>query len=119
MKVIRKENADIRTGSTFTGEVVLEEMLFPQQAGGVKFTIVRFADGAVTHWHVHPGEQVLYILEGEGRVGTETEEVLVKAGDVVHTAPGEKHWHGAAPGRAMTHISITTVGSPQWFDAPH
>ena len=80
--------------------------------------IVRFTDGARTHWHVHPGEQVLYILEGEGRVGTEHEEVQVAAGDVVYTPPGEKHWHGAMPGSSMTHISITTVGAPEWFEAP-
>jgi quercetin dioxygenase-like cupin family protein len=58
---------------------------------------------------------VLYILEGEGRVGNESEEVQVRAGDVVYTPPGEKHWHGAAPGHTMTHLSITNVGSPEWL----
>ena len=71
---------------------------------------------ALTHWHAHPGEQILYILEGEGRVGNASEEIRVSAGDVVYTAPGEKHWHGAAPGSSMVHISITNVGSPTWFE---
>jgi len=119
MKLIRKEQADVREGTTFTGDTTLAEMLIPQQEGGVKITIVRFEGGAVTHWHTHPGEQVLYVLEGECRVATETEEVVAYAGDVVHTPPNEKHWHGAAPGTTMVHISITTVGSPTWFDAPH
>ena len=118
MKVIRKQEAEVRQGKTFTGETVLEEMLFPQVPGGIKLTVVRFADGSVTHWHTHPGEQVLYVLEGECRVGTETEEMTLRPGDVVHTPPGEKHWHGAAPGTSMMHISITTVGSPTWMEAP-
>ena len=118
MKLIRQEQAEVRKGTTFTGETTLVEMLYPQQPGGVKFTVVRFEDGSVTHWHTHPGEQVLYVLEGECRVGNETEEIVAHAGDVVHTPPNEKHWHGAAPGTKMVHISITTVGSPKWFEAP-
>lgn len=118
MKLIRKTEADVREGKTFTGETILEEMLMPQQAGGVKVTIVRFQDGAVTHWHTHPGEQVLYVLEGVCRVGNETEEIVAHPGDVVHTAPNERHWHGATPGTKMVHISITTVGSPTWGEAP-
>jgi len=77
---------------------------------------VTFEDGALTHWHEHPGEQILYILEGEGRVGNTSEEIHVAAGDVVYTAPGERHWHGAAPSSSMTHNSITNVGSPAWFE---
>jgi quercetin dioxygenase-like cupin family protein len=61
---------------------------------------------------------VLYILEGVGRVGMEGDQYTVHPGDVIHAAPGERHWHGAAPGENMTHISITTVGSPTWYDAP-
>lgn len=119
MKLVRKGEADVRQGTTFTGSTTLAEMMYPQQEGGVKVTIVRFEDGSVTHWHTHPGEQVLYVLEGECRVGNDTQEFVAYAGDVVHTPPNEKHWHGAAPGTTMVHISITTVGSPQWFDAPH
>jgi quercetin dioxygenase-like cupin family protein len=119
MKVIRKADAEVRKGTTFTGPTTLTEMLNPQQQGGVKVTVVRFEEGSVTNWHTHPGEQILYVLEGECRVSNGHEEVTVHAGDVVHTPPHEKHWHGAAPGTTMVHISITTGGSPQWFDAPH
>ncbi len=118
MKLIRKEEADVRQGTTFTGKTTLAELLFPQQPNGIKITVVRFEDGSVTHWHTHPGEQVLYVLEGECRVGNETEELVAREGDVVHTPPNEKHWHGAARGSSMVHISITTGGAPQWFDAP-
>ena len=75
---------------------------------------VTFRDGACTHWHTHPGEQVLVILEGRGIVGTEAEQVEVQPGDLVYTPPGEKHWQGAAPGQTMVHLSITTVGPAEW-----
>ncbi|MDP9365858.1 MAG: cupin domain-containing protein [Chloroflexota bacterium] len=119
MKVVRAGEVTGEPGTTFTGEVRMARLLAAQQEGGMAVSLVRFADGARTHWHTHPGEQVLYVLEGEGRVGTENgEEVLVFAGDVVHAAPGERHWHGAAAGRSMTHLSVTTLGPPEWFKAP-
>lgn len=116
MKIIRKDDVDIQRGTTFTKTTFLQRMLEMQQPGGMGLTLVTFEDGSVTHWHEHPGEQFLYILEGEGRVGTETEEFSVQAGDVVYSKPGEKHWHGAAPGQTMKHISITTGGAPRWFE---
>ena len=81
-------------------------------------SLVRFEDGARTNWHVHPGEQLLYILEGKGRAGTEGQEMVVKPGDLIYSPPGERHWHGAMPGQAMAHLSVTTVGAPEWFEAP-
>lgn len=69
---------------------------------------VSFAPGARTAWHSHPLGQTLIVTAGVGRVqrwGGPVEEI--RAGDVVRIAPGVKHWHGAAPGSAMTHIAIT------------
>lgn len=116
MKVIRKDEGEVHQGTTFTNEAYLKAVLPAQQEGGVKFTVVTFENGALTHWHEHPGEQILYILEGEGRVGNAEEQVTVSAGDLIYSGPGEKHWHGAAPGQSMTHVSITTVGPPTWYD---
>ena len=118
MKVVRGSEARGEQGVTFTGQTELRRLLGPQQPGGMAVSVVRFEDGARTHWHTHPGEQLLYILEGQGRVGTADEELQVGPGDVVYAAPGERHWHGAAPGQAMTHISVTNVGPPEWFEAP-
>ena len=118
MKVVRGEDVRPEAGTTFTGEARLARLLAAQQPGGMAVSLVRFEDGARTNWHVHPGEQILYILDGEGRVGTEAGEERVAPGDVVYAASGERHWHGAMPGRAMTHLSVTTVGSPEWFEAP-
>jgi quercetin dioxygenase-like cupin family protein len=118
MKIIRGDEHRSMQGETFTGDVTLESVLNPQSEGGMSLSIVHFKDGARTHWHEHPGEQVLFVLEGEGRVGNENEQYTLKPGDVVHEGPGERHWHGAAPGKSMSHISITTKGSPTWFEAP-
>jgi len=118
MKIVRGNEQAPEQGTTFTGEVSLTRLLESQQAGGMAVSLVQFEDGARTHWHTHPGEQVLYVVEGEGRVGTEAGEARIGVGDVVYSPPGERHWHGAAPGRSMAHVSVTTVGAPAWFEAP-
>jgi 4-carboxymuconolactone decarboxylase len=69
---------------------------------------VAFEPGARTAWHSHPGGQTLIVTAGTGRVqrwGDDVQEI--RSGDVVRIAPGQKHWHGAAPQTAMTHIAIT------------
>jgi quercetin dioxygenase-like cupin family protein len=118
MKVFRSNDGEKKSGKTFTGHADLQFQMLPQTEGGIKVTLVTFQEGSRTHWHEHPGEQVLFILKGRGRVGNATEEWEVDPGDIVYTGPGERHWHGALPGESMTHISITNVGSPSWFDAP-
>ena len=69
-----------------------------------------FEPGARTAWHTHPLGQALIVTAGLGRVqraGGPVEEI--RPGDVVWFAPGEKHWHGASPTTAMTHIAIQEV----------
>ncbi len=76
----------------------------PARAGGANVT---FEPGARTAWHGHPLGQTLVVTSGCGRVqhwGGPIEEI--RPGDVIQFAPGEKHWHGAAPTTAMTHIAI-------------
>lgn len=118
MKIVRGYEATREQGGAFTGETGLMRMLGAQQPGGVAVSVVHFADGSRTHWHVHPGEQLLYILAGQGRVGTADGELRVGPGDLVYAAPGERHWHGAIPGQSMTHLSVTNVGPAEWFEAP-
>ena len=118
MKVVRGEEVKQEQVSTFTGATQLMRLLGAQQPGGIAVSLVHFEDGSRTHWHVHPGEQVLYVLDGEGRVGTADEEMHIGPGDVVYAAPMERHWHGAAVGYSMTHLSVTNVGQPEWFEAP-
>jgi quercetin dioxygenase-like cupin family protein len=68
---------------------------------------VRFEPGARTAWHTHPLGQTLHITAGVGRVQTSAARSgRFDAGDTIWIPPGEKHWHGAAPNMAMTHIAM-------------
>jgi quercetin dioxygenase-like cupin family protein len=68
---------------------------------------VTFEPGARTAWHTHPLGQTLIITAGLGRVQREGLDIeLIRPGDIVWIAPHEKHWHGASPDCAMTHIAI-------------
>ena len=91
----------------FTGTVRIDplfQLSDPARAGGGSVT---FEPSARTAWHSHPLGQILIVTAGCGwvqRWGGPIEEI--RPGDVVSIAPGEKHWHGAAPTTAMTHIAI-------------
>ncbi len=89
----------------FTGPVRLD-MPF-EGSGALAGATVTFEPGARTHWHTHPLGQTLLVTVGRGRVqreGGTIEEIA--SGDIVHVAADERHWHGAAPDTAMTHIAI-------------
>jgi quercetin dioxygenase-like cupin family protein len=116
VKVVRSNEGDEKSNYNSTGPATLRPQLTRQKKGGLQITMVSFSEGARTNWHDHPGEQALYILSGKGRVGNGDEEWEVKPGDIIYTDAGEKHWHGAFPGEKMTHLSITTVGAPNWYD---
>jgi quercetin dioxygenase-like cupin family protein len=91
----------------FTGAVRIDplfQVTDPARAAGAS---VSFEPGARTAWHTHPLGQTLIITSGSGwvqREGGPVEEV--NPGDVIWFPPGEKHWHGATPTKAMTHIAI-------------
>ncbi len=91
----------------FTG-VVRIDPLFPVSAPArAAGNAVSFEPGARTAWHTHPLGQVLIVTMGCGRTQREGGPIEeIRPGDVVVFAPGEKHWHGAAPTTAMTHIAI-------------
>ncbi len=91
----------------FTG-VVRIDPLFPAAAPArAAGNLVTFEPGARTNWHTHPLGQTLIVVSGLGRVQREGGAVEeIRPGDVVCFAPGEKHWHGAAPDVAMSHIAI-------------
>ncbi len=79
---------------------------------------VTFQRGGRTHWHTHSGEQVLYFLEGCGRVQVRGEPAIDAApGDVARIPAETEHWHGAHPDepQAMTHLAIT-FGAPTWLE---
>jgi quercetin dioxygenase-like cupin family protein len=94
----------------FTGTVRIDPLMNPFDAERVQGAAVTFEPGARTAWHTHPLGQTLVVTAGVGRVqlwGGPVHEI--RPGDVVWIAPGEKHWHGAAPSTAMTHLAIQEV----------
>ena len=91
----------------FTGTVRVDPLFQANDPARASGASVTFEPGARTAWHAHPLGQTLIVTAGCGRVqrwGGPIEEI--RPGDVVSIAPGEKHWHGATPTTAMTHIAI-------------
>lgn len=98
------------TSPIFLGAVTRQGLVGDDAAELLRVNSVTFHDGARNRLHHHVADQVLVITHGLGIVATETEEREVEAGDVVLIPAGERHWHGARPGRTMTHLSILTPG---------
>ena len=91
----------------FTGTVRIDSPFKGSDPARVAGALVTFEPAARTAWHTHPLGQTLIVTAGCGRVqrwGSPIEEI--RPGDVVWIPPGEKHWHGAAPTTAMTHIAL-------------
>src|SRR3984957_8551131 len=91
----------------FTGPVRIDPLFPARQPARTAGNSVTFEPGARTAWHTHPLGQTLVVTAGAGLAqhwGGAIEQI--RPGDVVWFAPGEKHWHGASPTTAMTHIAI-------------
>ena len=101
--------AAIRQGSCglFHRRSAHRPLFEPPEPARARGASVTFEPGARTAWHTHPLGQTLIVLSGSGwaqREGGPVEEI--RPGDVIWFPPGEKHWHGATPATAMTHIAI-------------
>ncbi|MCC0029362.1 MAG: cupin domain-containing protein [Brucellaceae bacterium] len=119
MDIFRAGSRASRSGPAewFTGTVRLDPLFNPVDAERVQGAAVTFEPGARTAWHTHPLGQTLVVTAGLGRAqrwGGPVEEL--RPGDVVVFAPGEKHWHGAGPETAMTHIAIQEVKDGRTVD---
>jgi quercetin dioxygenase-like cupin family protein len=92
----------------FVGSVRIDPLLLqPQPPSRVSAAYVTFEPGARSAWHTHPLGQLLIITAGSGWVQQEGgEKQLVRAGDVIWTPPGVKHWHGATATTSVTHIAV-------------
>ena len=91
----------------FYGAVRMDPLFQPNAARRAAAALVTFEPGARTAWHTHPLGQTLIVTAGLGlvqREGGPIEEI--RPGDIVWFEPGEKHWHGASPTVAMSHIAI-------------
>lgn len=93
--------------SYFTGRVLQTPVIETEEPARLRAALVSFEPGARTAWHTHPLGQTLQIVSGAGLAQSWGEPIrAIRAGDVVHFAPGEKHWHGAGPTTAMSHLAM-------------
>lgn len=109
MKIWRAGSRDSAQGpgDWFTGQVRIDPIIQTDAPARVAGAHVTFEPGARTAWHTHPLGQTLIVTSGLGRVQREGGPIEeIRPGDVVWFPPGEKHWHGAAPQCAMSHIAI-------------
>src|SRR2546423_9722109 len=97
----------------FTGTAYFQPVATNEQCQ-LAASRVTFPKGARTFWHVHSGEQVLYFLQGRGRVQERGSQALdAVEGDVAHIPPGTEHWHGATPKKSTPcSISLSPLDSP-------
>jgi quercetin dioxygenase-like cupin family protein len=122
MEIKRSGSQPSRQGPAeyFTGSVRVDPVFDASDPARVRSAKVTFEPGARTAWHRHPLGQILIVVSGIGLVqrwGGAIEEI--RPGDVVWFPPDEKHWHGATPSSAMTHIAIQEAlnGSPvEWLE---
>lgn len=109
MKITKAGTTASRPGPAewFTGTVRLDPLFQAEEPGRTSGTHVTFEPGARTAWHTHPAGQTLIVTFGRGRVQREGGPIEeISQGDIVWFPAGEKHWHGAAPETAMSHIAI-------------
>ena len=114
MKVIKPEAVPAESADSplFTGgPVTRQPLVTPQMSNDFNINIVNFSPGARNKMHIHTSDQVLFVTAGKGIIATEAEQEVITTGDVVHITAGERHWHGATPDSAFSHIALTAKGS--------
>ena len=101
----------------FSGTVRLDPLFQAPAPARVVCASVTFEPGARSAWHTHPLGQILVVTAGCGLTQCLGEPpVRIRAGDVIWCPPGHRHWHGATPGTAMTHIAIQEALDGKFID---
>lgn len=96
----------VASAAYFTGTVRIDPLHSAPDPARVAMALVTFEPGARTAWHTHPLGQTLVVQSGCGRAQRDGGPVeTIRPGDVIWFAPGERHWHGAGPTTAMSHIA--------------
>jgi quercetin dioxygenase-like cupin family protein len=122
LKIQRSGSQPSRPGPEdyFTGKVRIDAPFAGSEPARVGGATVTFEPGARTAWHTHPLGQTLIVTQGRGWIQVWGEEIQeMNQGDIVWIPEGVKHWHGATPDTAMTHIAIAESlnGSPvDWLE---
>jgi quercetin dioxygenase-like cupin family protein len=106
---ITRNNLETTPGPSdwFAGSVFVDAVAAPSEGSRIGAASVHFTPGARTAWHTHPHGQTIWVTEGVGLCQREGGPIeVIRPGDRVFFEPGEKHWHGAAPTRFMSHIAM-------------
>ena len=107
MEIQPREATTKGTPDRFIGDAWIDRLASGEPPSRIRVSVVRFAPGSRNAWHAHAVGQTLHVTEGVGRVQSRGGEVVeIRAGDTIHTPPGEWHWHGAAPDQFMTHLAM-------------
>lgn len=113
----RAKATPVSTPEYFEGSVRMEPLVSPGGEGGLELLAVFFENGARTIPHVHSTDQVLLVTEGTCVLAGLDQHRKLVAGESAFIPAGLWHWHGAAPGTSMCHISIRKPGPTDW-DVP-
>lgn len=105
---VGSQPSGVRAHTTFTGSVRHDSLFKANADAPYSVSYVTFEPGARTFWHTHPAGQRLIVISGAGLTGTWDGKVKeINAGDTVWCPVNIKHWHGASPTTAMTHMALT------------
>jgi quercetin dioxygenase-like cupin family protein len=108
LRVIKLDPSDRRrdAGEIFVGDVERLTAVGEGQSSELRLSEIHFKNGARNRWHVHTTDQILVCTEGEGIIATEGEQHDLVPGVVALVGANTRHWHGAKPGKDMTHYAI-------------
>lgn len=110
---------ELSTTKNHTGNVWLTELSAGDSTFDYAIAVATFDPGAKLDWHIHPGGQILLILDGTGYYQERGKPVqIVHKGDVIKCAPGVEHWHGASPTTGFTYLATTPTqkGKTIWLE---
>jgi quercetin dioxygenase-like cupin family protein len=119
MRIFRSADAPSRPvdSHTFVGPATTQRLAEDAEAVPVGVYRVAFVDGGRTNWHTHSGPQWLFVVDGRIRVQRQGEPPQdLDSGDAVVFGPHEKHWHGAVPGAAGTHLAVNVMVTTTWLE---
>ena len=109
---------ELSKANNHTGDIWLNELNVGDATFDSSIAVADYAPGAKLDWHIHPGGQVLVITEGVGYYQEKGKPVrVVHKGDVIKSAPGVEHWHGAAPNSSFEYLAVTPTkdGKTIWL----
>jgi quercetin dioxygenase-like cupin family protein len=119
MRIFKRTDQPVNPAdsATFTPPATTQRLAQDEAGVPVHVYRVAFGEGGRTFWHSHSGPQWLFVVEGRIRVQTWGQPPCdVEAGDAVVIPPGEKHWHGAAPGGPGVHLAVNVNATTRWME---